>query len=60
MIRNKNTNDLHREIAEIKSLTSAKQLCKGLPDAFRSLCSYAKSLTYDAEPDYEAIKRLFL
>ena len=33
-IKNKNVSDLHRELSEIKSLTSAKQLCKGLPEAF--------------------------
>ena len=58
-IKNMNINDLHKELAEVKSLTSAKQLCKGLPEAFETFTVYAKSLEFDAEPDYETLKELF-
>ena len=39
-------------IGDIKSGTSAKELCKGLPDELREFLEFVRGLEFNQEPDY--------
>lgn len=51
--------DRRRIIGEIKSLVTAEELSKGLPDCFKYLLQYATKLKFDEVPDYQYMKNLF-
>lgn len=50
----------NRRIGEHKRKTSAKHLCRGLPEAFHHFVVYVRSLKFDEEPDYAAARALFV
>lgn len=42
-----------------KASSSAAQLCKNLPNVFEIFLQYARSLPYDATPDYTYLRSIF-
>jgi len=46
-------------IAQVKSQTSAVQLCKGYPQEFEKFLEYSRALRFEDKPDYGYIKGLF-
>ena len=51
--------DAIRHIEHMKIITSVEDLCKGVPDEFATLISYARLLRYYEMPDYKSITTLF-
>jgi serine/threonine protein kinase len=47
-------------IKESKMSTSIPKLCANLPDCFPKYIEYCRSLSFEAEPDYEYTKNLFI
>lgn len=39
--------------------TSVDVLCSGFPDEFAEYISYARSLRFDEQPDYNHLRKLF-
>ena len=52
--------DKYYKIREIKSSTTAEQLCEGLPPQFEEYIKYTRNLQYEENPDYNYLKNLFL
>ena len=52
--------DKYYKIREIKKKTTPKELCYGLPSEFGEYITYTRNLEYEAEPDYNYLKNLFL
>ena len=46
-------------VAQHKLVSSAEDLCTGLPVEYAMLLSYSWTLPFDAKPDYDYISRLF-
>ena len=46
-------------VAQHKLVSSAEDLCTGLPVEYATLLSYSWTLPFDAKPDYDYISRLF-
>ena len=46
-------------MAQCKLVSSAENLCAGLPVKYATLLSYSRMLPFDAKPDYNYISRLF-
>ena len=46
-------------IAQHKLVSSAEDLCTGLPIRYATLLSYSQMLPFNAKPDYDYISRLF-
>ncbi len=49
----------HEKILELKLSTSAEELCKGLPEEFRTYLNYARALRFNQRPDYQHLRQLF-
>jgi len=52
--------DKYYKIREIKKNTTAAELCQGLPHQFQEYVEYTRNLEYEADPDYNYLKNLFL
>ena len=48
------------EIKDKKMSTTTDELCIGLPSCFKELINYAKSLSFQEEPDYNAMRRMIV
>ena len=46
-------------VAQCKLVSSAEDLCAGLPIEYAMLLSYSWMLAFDTKPDYDYISRLF-
>lgn len=46
-------------IMKTKLNTPIGTLCRGQPDAFSTLLSYARGLAFDARPDYKYLRTIF-
>ena len=57
----KDENELVRyaKIMEIKKSISVPELCKGLPMEISNFLNYSRSLSFEAKPDYETLKKSF-
>ena len=54
-----NSNDeIIEKMKEIKLNTSLDDLCRDCPEEFKSFIKYSRQLTFDDEPDYEALRIL--
>ena len=54
-----NSNDeIIEKMKEIKLNTSLDDLCRDCPEEFKSFIKYSRQLTFDDEPDYEALRFL--
>ena len=52
--------DKYYKIREIKRKTTPEELCLGIPKQFEEYVKYTRNLKYEAEPDYNYLKNLFL
>ena len=52
--------DKYYKIREIKKNTTPEELCQGLPPQIQEYVEYTRNLEYEAEPDYNYLKNLFL
>ena len=52
--------DKYYKIKEIKANTTPEELCKDLPPQFEEYIKYARNLGYEADPDYNYLRNLFL
>ena len=52
--------DKYYKIREIKKNTTAEELCRELPPQFEEYVKYTRNLEYEADPDYNYLKNLFL
>ena len=52
--------DKYYKIREIKKQTTPEELCKGLPKQFEDYVKYTRNLEYEANPDYNYLRNLFL
>lgn len=48
------------DIRDKKMSTSTEKLCFGLPECFREIIDYAKSLSFQEKPDYELMKNIII
>jgi len=46
-------------IGEVKICTSLNKLCKGYPSCFLEYLLYCRTLSFDAQPDYNKLRELF-
>mmetsp|Transcript_26407 Transcript_26407/g.44586 ORF Transcript_26407/g.44586 Transcript_26407/m.44586 type:complete len:395 (-) Transcript_26407:432-1616(-) len=51
--------DRYRAVLEKKQTTSVEELCEGMPVEFQKFLVYAKNLSYEADPDYDAQRSMF-
>lgn len=49
-----------KRIKEIKEAVTPQELFEGCPKEFVSFLQYSKSIPFEAKPDYEFLKELFL
>ena len=49
----------YAKIGEIKSSTSAEELCEGLPKQFADFLKYCRGLSFTERPDYGWLRQLF-
>ena len=52
--------DKYYKIREIKKNTTPEELCQGLPPQIQEYVEYTRNLEYEADPDYNYLKNLFL
>ena len=52
--------DKYYKIREIKKNTTPEELCQGLPPQIQGYVEYTRNLEYEADPDYNYLKNLFL
>jgi len=57
--KQKGINNLEN-IGEVKLCTSLDKLCKDLPDCFKKYLLYCRELKFEAKPDYNYLKNLFI
>jgi serine/threonine protein kinase len=55
-----NKEDRYKKILEKKKETSSSELCRNYPQEFYQYVEYTKNLEYEANPDYDMLKKLFL
>jgi len=51
--------DRYKKICDKKKSTSADELCAGFPPEFKTYINYTRNMGFDAEPDYEYLRKLF-
>jgi len=54
-----NRRRLNSNICELKQAISSRELCRGLPSAFRKLVDYARALAFEEQPNYAQCRALF-
>ena len=59
-INGKTKQEMYDRILAKKVSVSINELCNGLPKQFCDYIKYCRELAYDANPDYEYLKKLFL
>ena len=52
--------DKYYKIREIKKNITPEELCQGLPPQIQEYVEYTRNLEYEADPDYNYLKNLFL
>ena len=52
--------DKYYKIKEIKANTTPEELCKDLPPQFEEYIKYTRNLGFEADPDYNYLRNLFL
>ena len=52
--------DKYYKIREIKKNTTPEELCQGLPPQIQEYVEYTRNLEFEADPDYNYLKNLFL
>ena len=55
-----NREDKFYKILSVKKNTTPEELCKGLPPQFVQYIKYTRNLEFEADPDYNYLKNLFL
>jgi serine/threonine protein kinase len=57
-LKAKNMKEKYEKIKEKKISTSLDDLCKGLPDEFKTFIQYARDLKFEERPDYSYLKNV--
>lgn len=58
-LRARNKDDKYLKIKKCKIDTPIEQLCHGYPEEFAFYMEYCKNLTFEQNPDYSKIRRIF-
>ena len=57
-LKAKNMKEKYEKIKEKKISTSLDDLCKSLPDEFKTFIQYARDLKFEERPDYSYLKNV--
>ena len=57
-LKARNMKEKYEKIKEKKISTSLEDLCKGLPDEFKTFIQYSRDLKFEDRPDYSYLKNL--